>query len=184
MAVTGSPHVQYVLSYEELKAALKTHQLVSIKWRGLLIFWAIVIAILAILSFQFGDPNYPWHQFAAMTGGGIIGSGIVIAALYWLANPYHARRQMKQSIGLSDEIGFTYHEDGVEFNAEHGDTRLKWHELHQWAENKQLFLLYISGQLFMMLPKRALGAEDLMKVRQMLNDKGPKQAKPLLSFRG
>jgi hypothetical protein len=36
----------------------------------------------------------------------------------------------------------------------------------------------------MMLPKRALGAEDLMKVRQMLNDKGPKQAKPLLSFRG
>jgi hypothetical protein len=41
-ATHDEPHAQYVLSYEELKAALKTHQLVSIKWRGLLIFWAIV----------------------------------------------------------------------------------------------------------------------------------------------
>jgi hypothetical protein len=51
-------------------------------------------------------------------------------------------------------------EQGINFKSESGESKLQWSDIHKWKYGKGIYLLYITSNMFHMIPSRILSNES------------------------
>jgi hypothetical protein len=76
--------------------------------------------------------------------------------LLWL--PYQARRAFGQQKAASLPFQATVSEEGLRLENQLGTGLLPWAHVYKWREGRDLFLVYFSGALYYVIPKRFFGS--------------------------
>ena len=99
-------------------------------------------------------------DYKAIGFGGAVGGFIGYFAVLYLLIPFNAKRQYKQHRALKNEIHMALSEQGINFKSESGESKLQWSDIHKWKNGKGIYLLYITSNMFHMVPSRALSSEN------------------------
>jgi hypothetical protein len=78
------------------------------------------------------------------------------------------RMQFNKLKALHEPIHFEVGNGGVVFRNRRGETTINWVGLEKWRESKTTFLLYPQQRLFFVVPKRALDADQVVALRELL----------------
>lgn len=114
-------------------------------------------------------------EYKALGFGGGVGGIIGYFAVLLLLIPFNAKRQYRQHRALRNEITMLLSEQGINFKSESGESKLKWSDIHKWKCGKGIYLLYITSNMFHMVPLRALSNES--ELSKLLGEHvGPKKA--------
>jgi hypothetical protein len=99
-------------------------------------------------------------DYKAIGFGGAVGGLIGYFAVLHLLIPFNAKRQYKQHRALKNEIRMALSEQGIDFQGESGESKLQWGDIHKWKNGNGVYLLYITSNMFHMVPSRALPNEN------------------------
>lgn len=154
----------YILSESETVKAMQLHGRGS---KSTLIILC-VIGIILVLTAVFTD-----HKVIAVSTlvGGVLGYSFVLFGLI----PFKAKKQYKQNRALRNEITMEMTDKGVNFKSESGESKLKWIDIHKWKSSGGIYLLYITSNMFHMVPSRVLQNEEILKMF-LKNNVGRKKA--------
>jgi len=141
-------NASYQLSESEVVNAMQLHGRGSKKT---LAFLAMVGAALVLLG--------SFTTYKAIGLGGAIGGVVGYFAVLFIAIPFNAKRQYKQHRALRNEITMIASEQGINFKSESGESKLQWDDIHKWKFSQGIYLLYITSNMFHMVPARALSDE-------------------------
>lgn len=147
----------YKLSESETVKAMQLHGRGA---RSTLIFLC-VIGIILILVAIFTEYKI---IFIGSVVGGVSGYFFVLFCLI----PFKAKKQYKQNRALRNEISMKVTEQGVKFESESGESKLKWSDIHKWKSSGGIYLLYITSNMFHIVPSRVLQNEERLEI--FLND--------------
>ena len=114
-------------------------------------------------------------DFKAIGFGGAIGGLIGYFAVLYLLIPFNAKRQYKQHRALKNEIHMALSDQGINFKSESGESKLQWSDIHKWKKGKSIYLLYITSNMFHMVPSRALSNENELS-KSLIENVGPRTA--------
>src|ERR1700754_1842440 len=93
--------------------------------------------------------------------------------------PRNVRRSYSQRKDLHHEISMVITNAGIESHTERGNSMKPWSDYLKWKEGKSVFLLYLSDQMFQMVPKRFFAAhEDIDVFRGMVRQSIADKANP------
>lgn len=154
----------YELTQEEVVRAMQLHGRGTN--RTLVAFSLIGIALVLVGVFT----DYKAIGFGGSVGG-IIGYFIVL----YLLIPFNAKRQYKQLRALKNEIHMTLSPQGIDFKSESGESKLQWGDIHKWKSANGVYLLYITSNMFHMVPSRALPNENELS-KLLSNNVGARMA--------
>jgi hypothetical protein len=76
--------------------------------------------------------------------------------------------QFRRDLASAGEIRLTASDDGIEIHTARSAAQLKWGALRRYSESSQLFLLYPQSNLFQVVPKRAMTADEVVGFRGLL----------------
>jgi len=99
-------------------------------------------------------------DYKAIGFGGVIGGFIGYFAVLYLLIPFNAKRQYKQHRALRNEISIALAGQGINIKSESGESRLQWNDIHKWKNGNGIYLLYITSNMFHMVPSRALSSKN------------------------
>jgi len=154
----------YKLTELEVVKAMQLHGRGS--YRTLAVLTTIGISLLFLGVFT---------EYKVISFGGAIGGLVGYFATLFLLIPFNAKRQYKQHRALKNEISMLLSEQGINFKSESGESKLQWGDIHKWKYGKDIYLLYITSNMFHMVPSRALSNEG--ELTKLLGEHvGPKKA--------
>ena len=139
----------YKLTEPEVIRAMQLHGRGTNKTLVALSIVGIVLVLLGIVT-----------DYKAIGFGGAVGGLIGYFAVLYLLIPLNAKRQYKQHRALKNEISMVLSDQGVNFKSESGESKLQWSDIHKWKNGKGIYLLYITSNMFHMVPSRALSNEN------------------------
>jgi hypothetical protein len=131
------------------------------------------LAVLAVVGFSLILVGL-FTDYKAIGFGGSIGGLVGYIVVLYLLIPFNAKRQYRQNRSLRHEISMSLSDQGIEFKSESGTSKLQWTDIHKWKYANGVFLLYITSNMFHVVPLTALPNEtELLK---LLNENiGPKK---------
>lgn len=154
----------YKLTKPEVVRAMQFHGRGTNK---ILVALAIIAVSLLLLGF--------FTEYKAIGFGGAIGGFVGYFAMLFLLIPFNAKRQYKQHRALRNEISMLLSEQGINFKSESGESKLQWSDIHRWKYSKGIYLLYITSNMFHIVPSRVLS--NKCELSNLLNEHvGPKKA--------
>ncbi|MFC3150759.1 YcxB family protein [Litoribrevibacter euphylliae] len=139
----------YTLSESEVVKALQLHGRGTNKT-------LIVLAVLGIALILLGM----FTKFKFIGFGGAIGGLVGYFVTMFLITPFNAKRQFKENRSLRGELTISFSDEEVGFKAETGESKLSWSDIHKWKLGGGMYLLYITSNMFHMVPLRALENEN------------------------
>lgn len=139
----------YKLTESEVVKAMQLHGRGTNK--TLVILSIVGIALLLIGAFT---------NYKAIGFGGAVGGLIGYFAVLYLLIPFKAKRQYMQHRALKNEIHMALSEQGINFKSESGESKLQWSDIHKWKNGEGIYLLYITSNMFHIVPSRALSNEN------------------------
>ena len=154
----------YRVSESETVKAMQLHGRGS---KTTLIILCVIGALLALVAVF---TEYKPIAIAAVVGG-VSGYFINIFGLI----PFKAKRHYKQLRALRNEIIMELTDQGINFKSESGESRLKWSDIHKWKSSSEIYLLYITSNMFYMIPSRVFPNEESF-VEILNKNVGPKNA--------
>jgi len=128
--------------------------------RVLMILVAVLYAILLLLDWRAATQPLLLALLLA------VGAALLLAT--WVLIPWQMKRHFRQAPGLRDEIGIDWDDEHLGFETSRGHSRLAWSDYHRWGENERLLLLFQSEILYNIVPKAALGQDQLDSIRGAL----------------
>ena len=135
----------YKLSESEVVKAMQLHGRGSNKTLAVLIIIGIAFVLIALLT------KYKALGFVAVAGG-IIG----YLSVQFISTPIRAKKQYRQHRALRNEITMSLAEHGINFVSESGESKLQWSDIHRWKLGNGVYLLYITSNMFHIIPVRAI----------------------------
>jgi YcxB-like protein len=102
---------------------------------------------------------------------------LVVALLYIVlflcfGIPFNARRMYKQRKDLQRECTFSVSEEGLHFSTEGMAGTKPWTDYLRWKEGKDVILIYMSDDLYQMMPKRFFASDaDMQAFREYLSQR-------------
>ncbi|MCL1036276.1 YcxB family protein [Shewanella submarina] len=154
----------YTLTESELVNALQLHGRGTN--RTLIVLAIVGIALVLIGIFT---------ELKTIDFGGAAGGLIGYFVTVFLIIPSNAKRQYEQNRALRGEMHISFSEQLVEFKAETGESKLKWSDIHKWKYRDGMYLLYVTSNMFYMVPSRVLENENELS-NLLLKHVGPKKA--------
>jgi hypothetical protein len=92
-----------------------------------------------------------------------------VIAIMWVRR-FWLGREFRRSTNLQLPHVFDADSNGIQFVTEHSDHKTSWQYYSRYLENSRVFLLFQKGnQVFLIIPKRALTADQLVGFRNLLN---------------
>ncbi|WP_445145238.1 YcxB family protein [Dyella sp. Tek66A03] len=92
---------------------------------------------------------------------------LAFTAFVWV--PRKVRRSYSQRKDFQHEISMMVTSAGVAARTEQGNSVKPWSDYLKWKEGKSVFLLYLSDQLFQIVPKRFFAThEDIDAFRNII----------------
>ena len=106
---------------------------------------------------------------------------VYVAFITFIWVPRKVRRTYAQRKDLHHDISMVVTNSGIASQTERGNSTKPWSDYLKWKEDKNIFLLYLSDQMFQMVPKRFFAThEDIDAFRSMVRhsiaDKANKKA--------
>jgi len=138
----------YKLTQEEMVKAMQLHGRGTNKTLAFLCIAGVVLVLLGAFS-----------DYKAIGVIGAAGGVVGYFAVRYLLIPLNAKRQYKQNHAFKNEIHMTIFDQGINFKSESGESKLLWSDIHKWKNGNGVYLLYITSNMFHMVPSRALSNE-------------------------
>jgi hypothetical protein len=154
----------YILTESEVVKAMQLHGRGANKTLVVLSIAGISLMLLGALT-----------NYRAIGFGGAIGGLFGYFVVLYLLIPFNAKRQYKQQRALRNEISMALSVQGINFESESGESKLQWEDIHKWKKGKGVFLLYITSNMFHIVPSRALSNENELSILLTKNI-GPRKA--------
>lgn len=139
----------YTLTESEVVKSLQLHGRGENRTLIVLAIVGVALVLLGILT-----------DLKAIGFGGAMGGLIGYFATVFLIIPFNAKRQYKQNRSLRGEMHLSLSEQSVSFKAETGESKLQWSDIDKWKHRGGIYLLYITSNMFHMVPSRALENEN------------------------
>ena len=140
----------YSLSEREVIKAMQLHGKGS---RKNLVILALTGTLLFAIGFSTG------HRVLSI--GGLIGGISGYYCVLFLLIPFNAKKQYRQNRAVRNEISMQMEEQGITFKSESGESRLQWRDIHKWKFTPGVYILYITNNMFHIVPAKALPNEQL-----------------------
>lgn len=143
-----------------------------------------IAAGLGILGFAIffglaaGDPN----RLLIALGATIAPIAYVYAIMLigrYVAVYVMVRRQFREQRGLTEPHDISWDEAQLRVSGPMLKSQTAWSGYHKWRENERVFLLYVSSNLYQVLPKRWFSPAQAEEIRTALAKAGVRRA-PLL----
>ncbi len=88
--------------------------------------------------------------------------------LIWV--PYNCRRMYKQRKDLQRECSFIVSDEGLSFKSMDAEGKKSWSDYLKWKEGKLVFLIYMSDEVYQLVPKHFFATEaDVTLFRDTLS---------------
>jgi hypothetical protein len=126
--------------------------------RSLAVVGIILVALgvgLALVMLVSGNPQETnWATFI------VPGVLLYFALIFGLGIPYKCRRAFSQRKDLQRPCTFHTEEKGLRFSTEGISGTKAWSDYFKWKEGKNCFLIYMSDNMYQVIPKRFLESES------------------------
>lgn len=131
----------------------------------------LILLVLALLS--------SWMLFFTSIARGaewtrwVIPGGLLYLGLtFGVGIPYKCRRAYKQRKDLQRLCNYSASDAGLAFSSEGVAGTKPWTDYLKWKEGSKVFLIYMSDQLYQVMPKRFFSSEsDVDAFRELLSRK-------------
>ena len=157
-------------SFHRITASAITYSLASIFWLFLIASWIFRLLHPGDL---FLDQNATAFQTAVLPGA--------IALLLWILAfrilvPYLTTRKFRKAKNLHGEMVTELNSEGLKQTTSEGSYGFsRWADYSFWRESEQIFIVVYPTNIFCLLPKSALTAEQQSEVRVILTAALPKR---------
>jgi hypothetical protein len=156
--------IKYKLTEQEVIKAMQFHGRGSNK---MLIFLTIA-ALFLLFTGLFTE-----HKVAGFLG--FIGEVVGYFSVLFFLIPAKAKKQYKLNRVLRNNIKLSILDDGFKFKNEIGESKLHWADIQKWKYSGEIYLLYISSNMFHIVPSKAFPSDcDLSKI--LSEHVGPKKS--------
>jgi uncharacterized protein YjeT (DUF2065 family) len=153
--------LRYTLGPADLLSAVRFGFIRSLRhaWPRILLTMVAIAAVIAIALAVFidGDITRAGEGFLILAGFYAAVMLVVLPGIYWLAAPAKTRKMMRQMPVLSREQTLSWDDTHVEATSSAGTLRMPFAELHQWAANDALVMVYPADHLLYAFPRRIFG---------------------------
>jgi len=138
--------------------------------RSLAIAGLILLALalgLTSITFVNGNPHEAgWERWV------VPGFLLYFALAFGVGIPYKCRRAYQQRKDLQRPCTFCAQEEGLQFSTEGISGTKAWSDYVKWKEGRSSFLIYMSDNLYQVMPKRFLGSDtEVGAFRELLQRK-------------
>jgi hypothetical protein len=137
--------------------------------RRSLIWYAIGAAVLVVGVVMVFAGVKTWAPITIMAGvGGLLGQ-------WWedrIGMPSKVRRLYAQFKGIEEAGVLTWNAEYLEGRSANGQGKRKWRDYVRFTENEEVFLLYLTDDLWEAIPKRSFSAEQLVEFRSYASKAG------------
>jgi len=164
--MTDSIHLQFSPTEQELLAAVRTRSMRAWSFRGLVLFLMgmFVYAGIQAIVYNSAVDLICFSLAPALVVAAILG-------VFTYANPL-LKKRIRQDQKYTAEQTWEFSEENVVWKTEFSETQNNWQSYKQAAEYKNFFLLYVQGNRFAPIPKRAFAnADALARFRDLLKRK-------------
>ena len=146
----------------ELKGRVVVSDLLAAQWihvrprRSLAIAGILLLGVTVFVM----AASFVGHRQSLMDPKAWILPGILayLAFIAFVWVPRKVRRSYAQRKDFQHEISMVVTSAGIEARTEQGYSVKPWRDYLKWKEGKSVFLLYLSDQLFQIVPKRFFAA--------------------------
>lgn len=161
-----------ILSEADLLAAFRLHARLR-RIRPLLIAAGVVSTLLVLLLVASPAARLSaTHRPLTLLLEGALGILILLALTAALAlRPLwrmQARRTLAQRRDLAEPVQWEFSEAGLRHTSVFSDSTYPWAALREWREDEHVILIYISAQLFYIVPRAAVDPALLEGLRDAL----------------
>lgn len=147
----------YKLTQAEVVRAMQLHGRGTNKSLAVLSIVGIALVLVGIIT-----------DYKAIGFGGSIGGIIGYFSVLYLLIPFNAKKQYKQLRSLKNETQVTLSQQGIDFKSASGECKLQWCDIHKWKSANGIYLLYLTRNMFYMVPSRALPSDN--ELSKLLNE--------------
>jgi hypothetical protein len=132
----------------------------------LLVVYCVGVAMMFVAPIAPASPWVQWVMLAMLAYFPIV-LGVMI--------PYRTRRSFRQRKDFQRETSYRASESGVSIENENLKGIKPWSDYLKWKEGRKVFLLYLSDNMFQIVPKRFFGTEsELAGFRALLEKAVPR----------
>ena len=157
--------VTYQLTAEDYRHALITFRDRSFFSRWMVLFTAVVLAL--AIAIQLTSKEDWMRSSLPITIAGIV----LLAFAHWGAPYLNARRQFRSTPSAHEQITLEVQDAGLHFRSLGIDSSAAWNHYIKWIEDDQVFALFRSSLIFVIVPKRAFSADQLISFKGILRQK-------------
>jgi len=155
--------VQYKCNLDDYKEAQNTQLKRSVGYYVMLVSGGLCLACGAILAFA-----GPFSSAVPL---------LALAAL-WLGcpliyMPFKLKRDFQKHPNFARECWVHVDDDGLRSQSDVSSGETKWAAFIKFRETSNLFMLFLGGRMFKVIPKRAFSAPQLEEFRELLRRKLP-----------
>ncbi|WP_158013913.1 YcxB family protein [Sphingomonas sanxanigenens] len=85
---------------------------------------------------------------------------LMLALLWFWTVPRTARRAFRQQAGLRYPTSYEWDEAQFRVRSQAGESRLSWDDIFAWHATPDMILIYLSGNLYHLVPARVFPSAD------------------------
>jgi hypothetical protein len=159
----------------ELTADDYRHALIACRNRNFLTRWAVVLlglfcALWAAIQVYLliATPDQSWLRWSLPL---TLWAVACLVYIQWGAPRLNARRQFRGTPSAKGPIELDVQDSGLQFRSEGTNGLVSWKHYLKWIEDEFVFVLFRSPLIFVLIPKRAFDAAQLLVFRQTLREK-------------
>lgn len=156
--------ISYTLTESEVIKAMQLHGRGGNRTLAVLALFGLALVLLGYYT-----------EYKTIGFGGAIGGFVGYFMALFLIIPFNAKRQYKQNRSLRSAISIHLSEQELSFKAETGESNFQWSDIHKWKHGRGVYILYITSNMFHIVPSRVLEKENEL-VTLLANHVGPKKA--------
>lgn len=136
-----------------------------------LLFWLVFLFSGVVTFFAWdtfaGDPRK--FVVVPILGLGMAIANVVLCAVFgMLLTPLTSKNVWMQSAEVRKPANWSFGDRSLLISTIDGEYGVRLDEVHKWAETSTLFLLYVNDQMFRLLTKRSMSAEQQDRLRSEL----------------
>jgi YcxB-like protein len=154
----------FIISESEMVAAMKVHAIENRLTRVILSICCIALVIAGALT-----------ELKILFWGVALAGLTGYAVVYFFATPFNAKKQFKENKLIKHEIDIEIEESGIRFSNNAGMSFINWSDFLKWKAGNGMYLLYITSNMFQMIPFRAISDLELFN-EQLAKNIGPRNA--------
>ena len=150
-----------------------------LRWRRSWKYWSLLFAFVVVVVFAVGiapklnrgDGTAIVRAFAFAIGWAAIAISTVIGLNYVLA-PRHARKLFRQNKSLHLEAMIGWSDEGFSYKSSLASGLQPWGHYRAWTENKDVLVMFLTDNMFNIVPKRDIPKATLEELKNLLTNAG------------